>query len=573
MFVVALSFCALFAPSANAAVTPSISVALSNNKLGAHADTTVTLNFSYGADDPTLYPAPSDWRESVKHMVVDIPPGLVGNPNAIPYDERCDMTTFETGLCPATATVGTFTIKQRLLPLGTDTDPPPSPGDGYINVQVPTQGGVTRLSLLKTDPEVPATFGIYVKPPFGFDVIRQKIQIAPDTATDLKLRTITLDPVTQMLQSGGEDVAHLRIDKMVIKFLGKLTNGNAFMTNPTDCREWGSSVYANAHYFNDNADSAPLGALANDFKRGDAPPIIPDCTNQTNLPFPITGTTTISSNARDVSPDFDFTIKEPGVQANDDAVSTTPKKIVTTVPASINVDVNQLGRVCENVQFAADACPASTKIGTVAIETPLIRAGLSGDVYLVRAIGHVLPDLGMHIRGAIHFTQRGHNSYIGPEKNQIQTVFDDIPQVGFSKLNVHLFGGPNGLLRSLKCPESNRQPSDGSFTYDFYSYAGQATSSSTTFKQTNCFGIQKLRSFKCVYRLLRFQPTYTSRARIKSVGLSIDRHHVATSTHRPFQFRVPVAKFKPGKHKITLRALYDDGTISEKRSSFTRCGR
>ena len=40
---------------------------------------------------------------------------------------------------------------------------------------------------------------------------------------------------------------------------------------------------------------------------------------------------------------------------------------------------------------------------------------------------------------------------IAPIYNQIETTFDNIPQVGFSKLTFHLDGGPQGLLRSLSC--------------------------------------------------------------------------------------------------------------------------
>lgn len=564
-----------FTSFAQAIVTPTVTVQLSDNQLGAHADTTVKLDFNYGNSHPVLYPPTSPFFESVKNTVVDIPAGLVGNPNAVPVEDRCDPSVFETSICPASATVGTFSVSSTLLGTVQDyIDFPPNASTDFIEMTITEPN--TRLSLLRTDPEVPAVFGIWIKLPFGLGIVRQKIQIAPDVNSDLKLRTTAIPAIVRSFDTGtgapGDPVItnFIRIDSLTIKFLGTLANGNKFMTNPTSCTKWESRVWVNAYENNSNSTENPLGT-GELYNSATAPAITPDCTNQTTLPFPITGTTTVSSNARDISPDFDFTINVPGAQANDDAVSTTPKKIVTTVPASINVDINQLGRLCENDQFAADSCPDSTKVGTVAIETPLIRAGLTGDVYLVRAVGRALPDLGMHIRGAIHFTQRGQNSYVGTKGNQIQTVFDDIPQVGFTRLNVHLFGGPQGLLRSLKCPVGNRRPADGSFTYDFYSYAGQVVNSSTVFRQTNCFGIQKLRRFNCVYRLLRFQPTYTSRARVRRVSLSIDGRRVATATHQPFQFRVPVRKFKRGKHRMMLRALYDDGTVSKKRSSFKRC--
>lgn len=138
---------------------------------------------------------------------------------------------------------------------------------------------------------------------------------------------------------------------------------------------------------------------------------------------------------------------------------------------------------------------------------------------------------------------------------------------------MHLFGGPEGLLRTLACPTNNRQPDDGVFSYTFTSYTNQVVTSTTDLTAANCFGIQKLRSFKCVYRLLRFQPTYTSRARISTVKLTIDGKRAVVARRAPFQFRVGVKKYKLGKHKLKLRAVYDDGTVSEKKSTFKRCGR
>ena len=116
---------------------------------------------------------------------------------------------------------------------------------------------------------------------------------------------------------------------MTLKFLGKLANGNNFMTNPTSCTKWESKVWASAHQNNSNATEDPLGT-GDLYVPDSAPSITPDCTNQADIPFPVTGVTTISSRSRDVSPDFDFTITNPGVQA-DGQVSTSPKSVVTRV--------------------------------------------------------------------------------------------------------------------------------------------------------------------------------------------------------------------------------------------------
>lgn len=71
--------------------------------------------------------------------------------------------------------------------------------------------------------------------------------------------------------------------------------------------------------------------------------------------------------------------------------------------------------------------------------------------------------------------------------------------------------------------------------------------------------------------MLRFQPTYTSRARIKRVVLYVGGKKVSTAKRSPFQFRVNANRFKKGLHRFRLKATYVDGSVSSKKSSFRRC--
>lgn len=566
-----LSLTAVLAAPVMADVNSDIAVEITDPRLGAHSNVRVISNFTYPLEGltPEEQAAQADalWNEALKNVVVETPPGLIGNPNSIQFADRCDPVVFETTVCPNSAQVGTIT--GRLESLGTLQD---YLDYGYMPgaAMVPISG---KLMLLRSSPEVPATIGMYVTPSLsGFSPERQKLTIEPDTASDLRLRTVTSHPVIneQPLPSDPDVMNKMRLGRMVLTLWGTLPNGNDFMTNPTECAPWTTTQWVQAWNENSNADSDPLGAGVNEFVAATPSTVMPDCSNQASLPFPAKGGVSISSSKRDYSPDFDFTIENPGVQANGQ-VSTSPKKVVARVPAAINVDVQQLSRTCIEADFVADQCAASTRVGNVRIETPLISAGLTGDVYLVRKPEAGLPDLGLRVRGAISFTQRGKTRYVGTKGNEIETTFDNIPQVGFSKITFHIDGGANGLLRTLACPVSNKQPTPGKFTYEFTAWTGATASSVTELNAADCFGIQKLRSFRCVYRVLRFQPTYTSRARVKKSVLYIDGKRVMTRKKVPFGFKLPVKRFKKGLHKIEVRATYDDGAVSKKRSKFRRC--
>jgi hypothetical protein len=566
-------------------------IAQNDGKLGAHDDFTADITFGFGAtglvnkvENPATYPAGSDWRETPKDLVVDIPDGLVGNPNAIPYDQRCDISQFETSYCPESATVGELKVKISIIGLTGSHSPLPlvffGPATASTDLDDPSEA-YTRVSLLKTDPEVPAKIGVFVHSPLNFSATRTVLGISPKTEDGLKLRTLTLTELPTIVQNGNYGPTEagynqpIRIDRMLLKLYGKLPNGHNFMTNPTKCEVWGTHLWANATYVNDVVDADPLGTGTNDYKAAPTSNVTPDCTNATSVPFPITGNVAISSPGRDTSPSFDFTVSDPGVQG-DGQVSSTPRRITTTIPASINVDVQQLGRTCPQANFYANTCPSTSKVGSVKIETPLISAGLSGSVYLVkRDAKSGLPDLGLYVTGAITFTQLGTNRYVGEKNNQIETNFDNIPQVGFTKLTFHLDGGPQGLLRSLACPTYNKAPALPTFTYNFFSYSGASATSTTPLNLSNCFGIQTLKPYaKCIHQILPIHPNYQSRTRVKQTKLTIDGKTKATTRHTPFRFDIPLKKLKlktKSKHTLVLKATYDDGTISKKTTTFKVC--
>jgi hypothetical protein len=228
----AVAACLAITSGASADVFPTLSTSLTHGKtdyngsvvpdgidssqevadarLGGHSDFNVDMGFTYGAtgltsagvEDPATYPAGSNYRETAKNVVVDIPPGLVGNPNAVPYADRCDQATFDTGLCPESATVGELWIKYSLIDYFAAIGKPsalsilavgPKTRAGYTN----PDSGFTEVSLLKTDSEVPAQIGLYIRGPIGYLPIRVKLEINPVTSEDLRLRTITVGRLTR----------------------------------------------------------------------------------------------------------------------------------------------------------------------------------------------------------------------------------------------------------------------------------------------------------------------------------------------------------------------------------------
>ncbi len=108
-------------------------------------------------------------------------------------------------------------------------------------------------------------------------------------------------------------------------------------------------------------------------------------------------------------------------------------------------------RGLSNFTPAAPACPDASKIGTVEVTSPLIEGTLSGYVYLAKQqenpfgsllAGYIViddPTTGIIVKvpGELR---------ANPETGQITGVFDQNPQLPFSELKLHFFGGERGDL-------------------------------------------------------------------------------------------------------------------------------
>ena len=98
-------------------------------------------------------------------------------------------------------------------------------------------------------------------------------------------------------------------------------------------------------------------------------------------------------------------------------------------------------------------CPASSKIGTVEVETPALDQDLGGDVYVAEPTSQV-PSSGNQFRVFIHaFNERyGVNvrlvGHVFPDAKtgQLTAVVPENPQAPFSSFKVHLNGGSRGAL-------------------------------------------------------------------------------------------------------------------------------
>ncbi|HTA34765.1 MAG TPA: hypothetical protein VK721_15190 [Solirubrobacteraceae bacterium] len=111
-------------------------------------------------------------------------------------------------------------------------------------------------------------------------------------------------------------------------------------------------------------------------------------------------------------------------------------------------------QACSPAQIGLDddsepSCPEASKIGTVEIETPLLSQIVEGSVYVAEQSNNPFGSL-----LAIYLVADADGALVklaghveaNQETGQLTTSFENLPQLPFSELRLHLFGGPRGAL-------------------------------------------------------------------------------------------------------------------------------
>jgi hypothetical protein len=533
-FGAAIVACLLLAPTALASVTATPYGGTTDTRPGGHGDQTSGVTYSY-----------SDSTQTVKRILIDTPAGGVGNPNAVPFADRCTKETFEKSTCDKKSQIGVATISATAYIFG------------FLPIAMNDMTGA--ISQIQTNPEVPTLVGAYIKPSLG-DPIRAYATFYPVTSGpdgDFRIRTETHPFPTKANTPLGE--ARIQVTKYEQRMFGKLPNGKVFITNPTSCSTWVGGGYDEFWTAMPGADSDPLNTGTNTFYK--SKPILtePDCS--TKAPLTTTADATVKGDVRGQHADFTTELKIDGLDAEPQGAAAT-KRVVVTLPKALTIDVAQPGRICSNEDFAAATCPAATKFGTASITTPMIAAGLQGDVHLVKATaGHNLPDIGINVRGAINFNLRGTNQFVNV--NQVQTTFDPNPPIAFSSFKMNLAGGFNGLLLVRECPTDGSEPADGgSVNFAMADDQGQTKTvdSPTQYLPPSCtnYTVSVARVKKCLRkRTLVIKPRIASRSQVRFVRYYLGKKKLESVARSPFNAKLKLSKkLKPKKHQTIKVKVY-----------------
>ncbi len=416
-----------------------------DNQAGDHPYETTTSFFMNTLDDLNLSYFGHASELQVRDTVVDLPPGIVGNPQVTP---KCTLqqlgdSTFFNNACPAATRIGTI-------------EPYGAPNSAVLQRLGSVEAGLPLYNIVPERGHT-AEFGFTA----GANNVVLYADVVPSDGTYVVRLTSPgiqrVDPLlgvtaTYFGNPGARD--------------GITGSEGAFLANGADCSASGQTVRVMADLWQApgryTADGAPDLSDPNWKVSETTLPALSGCNE---LHFQPTIAATPETNRGDTPTGLDVTIKVPqeeGVKA----LGTPPlRRVVVALPAGMTVNpssanglqgcsLGELGMSAVGVPDASQpSCPEASKVGTVELETPALPGVLGGSVYLARQsenpFGSLLalyvviddPATGVLVKlpGEIK---------VDPSTGQLTAIVDNAPQFPVSELRTHFFGGAKAALRT-----------------------------------------------------------------------------------------------------------------------------
>lgn len=450
-----------------------------------------------------------------KDVIVNVPPGLVGNAVApaqctqkelagpSPHDPPVQGIGTGNPVCPIDSVVGTITLRSEFgtgkpweftVPVYNMTPPSNAPAlFGFSVLSVPL--------LIEANVRNGGDFGVVLK---STDIP----QALPLDGFTLRFWGVPADPshdVDRCDGSGGNHEVGTAPEPVCPGEAG-LLNGphpasaqpSAFLTMPVACPPAGEGLLTTM-----SADSwVQPGAFVEETLHSHVPPGYPAApgewgasegtTGCDRVPFApsIAVAPTTSEADTPTGLNIDISLPQEGLTSPKGLGTSDVSKTVVTLPEGVAVSPSAAAglQACAEAEIglgsgAPAQCPSASKLGTVEIVTPLLSRPLQGFVYLAKQgqnpFGSLLA-LYLVAEGNGVVLKLAGQVALDPSSGQLTTTFDNSPQLPFSELKVSFNGGPRApLVNPHSCgtytadarltPWSGNAPADASSSFQITS--------------------------------------------------------------------------------------------------------
>ncbi|MFT3864024.1 MAG: hypothetical protein QM729_07105 [Solirubrobacterales bacterium] len=474
----------LAAPAARAAEfgIGSFTTTASTSQAGAHAD--LSTQFSLKTD------ALGNPVGSMKDVRIELPSGVIGNPQAV---EQCSFRSLSTFKCLPAAEVGLFTLSfVACRGFATSLITPAEPGDTQIEVES-TEGVCeeeesdgnlltigtgssaeqVRVSRLQTSHMVELTepiqnehavgetvthiarpvegpLPLYNLTPFpghvatfGTDLLGITILIEVDISSQGNLVATLEDASTMLPLAGGgvtlwgvpSDSSHDEFRCSELYECGAtVSQSAAFMTLPTECSGQPLATVLSLESWQGATNTAtatePAPTGCNLLSIEPSLQVRPETTRA------------------DTPSGYEVGITLPQREEPYGLATPAMKNIAVTLPEGTSLSpafAEGLG-TCSEGELAAGHCPEASRIGTAEVVSPLLEEPLDGSVYFGSPTADVKYPLLIEVAGSsvsIHLSGR---AVPDPATGRVTAIFESLPALPFKELRLNLFGGDTAAL-------------------------------------------------------------------------------------------------------------------------------
>ena len=370
----------------------------------------------------------------MRDIAFDLPPGLLGNPQAVP---RCPRLSFEGAIpqCSPSTQVGVVraissALGEALIPLYNIAPPPQSAAQlGFSGA------GLTALAFASVGSE-----GGY---PIHVSIPNLPLEVTEVTAT---IWGAPADPdhKPERGNNGGEDSdAPLR----------------AFFTLPTSCAappeltvavdsKTAPGVFSTETGPLRDKDGAPLTLSG-----CDAVPFAPKIASQP--------TTHLAESGSGL--DFELSLPNQGLLAPGNIAESEPERVLVTLPEGVTLNPSAAAGigVCSEAAYRSEAletkagagCPEAAKIGSIVAHSPLLEEPLEGALYLAEPYANPTGSLiALYLvarapeRGVL--VKQAGRVEPDPQTGRLLTTFAGLPPLPYSDFKLHFREGGRAPLIS-----------------------------------------------------------------------------------------------------------------------------
>jgi len=385
----------------------------------------------------------------LRDLIVDLPPGLVGDPLAMP---RCPGADFEgqNTFCSGNTQIGVAVIKLKGLPPATEAVynlTPPLGVSASFGFSIVNNNSFQEASLRSSD------YGVSVSditvPQLNIQSVTETIWGVPaDPIHDAERQCVTRD-----LEGHPHKHAGCPSDIVPAPFLTLPTSCDAPLktTLSVDSVEEPGDFLTRNGYVSKSVFSLDEGGEPSPQNGCESVPFTPKIAASP------------SSRLAESASGLDFELKLPSVghDSPEGLAETEPKKVVVTLPEGVTVNPSAAEGtgVCSPAQYATETinskpgegCPESSKLGSLIAHTPVLEELIEGSLYLAKPYDNPSNSLiGLYIvarardRGIL-IKQAG-KVEPDPKTGQLITTFDNLPPLPYSDFRMHFREGARGPL-------------------------------------------------------------------------------------------------------------------------------